>query len=63
MASLLRETHPLTLKVMRLARPTLGGTRQLVVGPGGDSVLAVALREAEQRQPAQSGEVFSDMQT
>ncbi|KAJ2474770.1 Trafficking protein particle complex subunit 13 [Coemansia sp. RSA 2320] len=63
MASLLRETHPLTLKVMRLARPTLGGTRQLVVGPGGDSVLAAALREAEQRQPAQSGEVFSDMQT
>ncbi|KAJ2448567.1 hypothetical protein GGF42_005062, partial [Coemansia sp. RSA 2424] len=61
MASLLRETHPLTLKVMRLSRPALAATRQLPVDSS-DSVLAPSLLDAEQSHPTQSGLVFSDLQ-
>ncbi|KAJ2896477.1 Trafficking protein particle complex subunit 13, partial [Coemansia aciculifera] len=60
MASLLRETHPLTLKVMRLSRPTLANTRQLPIDSG-NSVLAPSLLDAEQSNPTQSGQIFSDL--
>ncbi|KAJ2018579.1 Trafficking protein particle complex subunit 13 [Coemansia sp. S680] len=61
MASLLRETHPLTLKVMRLSRPALASTRQLPTDSGA-SVLAPSLLEVEQSHPTRSGQVFSDLQ-
>ncbi|KAJ2158423.1 hypothetical protein GGF46_003774 [Coemansia sp. RSA 552] len=59
MASLMRESHPLALKVMRLSRPSLAAARPLPVDSS-SSVLATAVRDAEQRHPAQSGEVLSD---
>ncbi|KAJ2489368.1 hypothetical protein IWW37_004046 [Coemansia sp. RSA 2050] len=61
MASLLRETHPLTLKVMRLSRPALASTHQLPTDSS-DSVLGPSLLEVEQSHPTRSGQVFSDLQ-
>ncbi|KAJ2138170.1 hypothetical protein J3F82_005984 [Coemansia sp. RSA 637] len=61
MASLMRESHPLTLKVMRLSRPTLADTRTLPMDSS-TAVLAQALREAEQNRPTASGQIFSDLQ-
>ncbi|KAJ2313361.1 Trafficking protein particle complex subunit 13, partial [Coemansia sp. RSA 2702] len=61
MASLMRETHPLALKVMRLSRPALADTRPLPLDSS-ESVLAQPLRDIEQSQPAASGQVFSDLQ-
>ncbi|KAJ2775952.1 hypothetical protein IWQ57_000109 [Coemansia nantahalensis] len=61
MASLLRESHPLTLKVMRLSRPALAEARPLPVDSSA-SVLATPLREAGQGRPTQSGEVRGDGQ-
>ncbi|KAJ2858616.1 Trafficking protein particle complex subunit 13, partial [Coemansia asiatica] len=58
MASLLRESHPLTLKVMRLSKPSLADTQVLPVDSA-DSVLSQALRDIEQNNPTQSGAVFS----
>ncbi|KAJ2705793.1 Trafficking protein particle complex subunit 13 [Coemansia sp. IMI 203386] len=58
MASLLRESHPLTLKVMRLSKPALADT-QLLPADSAESVLAQALRDIEQNNPTQSGAVFS----
>ncbi|KAJ2806234.1 Trafficking protein particle complex subunit 13 [Coemansia guatemalensis] len=60
MASLMRENHPLTLKVMRLSRPALTETQLLLAADTGSPVLAQALREAAQRQPTQSGQILSD---
>ncbi|KAI7826767.1 hypothetical protein BX661DRAFT_30239 [Kickxella alabastrina] len=61
MASLIRDTHPLTLKVMRLSRPTLADTRQQLAADSTESVLAPPLRDIEQNYPTQSGLVLSDM--
>ncbi|KAJ2613272.1 Trafficking protein particle complex subunit 13 [Coemansia sp. RSA 1365] len=60
MASLMRENHPLTLKVMRLSKPALAETQLLLAADTGSPVLAQALREAAQRQPTQSGQILSD---
>ncbi|KAJ1667356.1 hypothetical protein IW140_000929 [Coemansia sp. RSA 1813] len=60
MASLMRETHPLTLKVMRLSRPALADTRQFPLDST-TTAMAQALQEAEQNRPTQSGQVFSDL--
>ncbi|PIA17594.1 DUF974-domain-containing protein [Coemansia reversa NRRL 1564] len=46
MASLMRENHPLTLKVMRLSKPALAETQLLLAADTGSPVLAQALREA-----------------
>ncbi|KAI9500986.1 hypothetical protein GGI25_003090 [Coemansia spiralis] len=59
MTSLIRETHPLTLKVMRLSRPSLADTKQLPLDSG-TSVIVQALQEAEQNRPTQSGLIYSD---
>ncbi|KAJ2717258.1 hypothetical protein H4R19_000010 [Coemansia spiralis] len=61
MASLIRDSHPLTLKVMRLSRPALAEARPLPVDSS-VSVLVPALREAGQGRPTQSGLVRSDGQ-
>ncbi|KAJ2355848.1 hypothetical protein GGF43_002439 [Coemansia sp. RSA 2618] len=61
MASLMRESHPLTLKVMRLSRPTLADARALPADSS-TAVLAQALRDAEQNRPTASGQIFSDLQ-
>ncbi|KAJ2664051.1 hypothetical protein IWW48_001063 [Coemansia sp. RSA 1200] len=60
MSSLMRETHPLTLKVMRLSRPTLSSTRKFPLDSN-NSVLAQAVQEAELNRPTQSGQIFSDL--
>ncbi|KAJ1737707.1 hypothetical protein LPJ72_000232 [Coemansia sp. Benny D160-2] len=60
MSSLMRETHPLTLKVMRLSRPTLASTRKFPLDSN-NSVLAQAVQEAELNRPTQSGQIFSDL--
>ncbi|ORX67546.1 DUF974-domain-containing protein [Linderina pennispora] len=57
MAALMRETHPLTLKVMRLSRPQLSLAKQLPVDSG--SVVAAALSEYTQNHPTDSGNVLS----
>ncbi|KAJ1904347.1 hypothetical protein LPJ81_002546 [Coemansia sp. IMI 209127] len=58
--SLIRDTHPLTLKVMRLSRPALSDTRQFPLD-GGTTPITLALQEAELNRPTQSGQVFGDL--
>ncbi|KAJ2551801.1 hypothetical protein EV175_003556 [Coemansia sp. RSA 1933] len=58
--SLIRETHPLTLKVMRLSRPALADTRQFPLDSPATPI-AQALQEADLNRPTQSGQVFSDL--
>ncbi|KAI8326043.1 DUF974-domain-containing protein [Martensiomyces pterosporus] len=60
MAALMRESHPLTLKVMRLSRPSLSTTLQLPLDASTASVLAPSLRDLAQNRPTDSGLVFSD---
>ncbi|KAJ2632039.1 Trafficking protein particle complex subunit 13 [Coemansia sp. RSA 1290] len=60
--SLMREAHPLTLKVMRLSRPVLAETQPLLPLDSSESVLAQPLREAEQSRPTARGQIFSDLQ-
>ncbi|KAJ2843721.1 Trafficking protein particle complex subunit 13, partial [Coemansia brasiliensis] len=60
--SLMREAHPLTLKVMRLSRPALASTQPLLPLDSNESVLAQPLREAEQSRPTARGQIFSDLQ-
>ncbi|KAJ2724639.1 hypothetical protein GGI07_001791, partial [Coemansia sp. Benny D115] len=61
MASLIREVHPLTLKVMRLSRPTLSETHYLPLDAT-SSILSQPLRELSQSQPTASGQVYSNLE-
>ncbi|KAJ1966360.1 hypothetical protein GGI12_000140 [Dipsacomyces acuminosporus] len=61
MSVLMRETHPLTLKVMRLSRPSLSVTTKIPLDSSTDSVIAQSLRDLVQNRPTDSGSVLSDM--
>lgn len=62
MASLMRESHPLTLKVMRLSRPSLAATQMVVPRDEASSVLATAAADVEQSHPTRTGTIYSDQQ-